>query len=96
MTLVSFSSAEDALFNHVKHMTLLDRRVLKIRCSTFWGTPGIVTTQGKQEEKKWSIWAGGCYRQVAAIVDLDTQNTGVVTMTDFTAYILLASKEFIL
>ena len=39
MILVSFSSADDALFNDVKNMTLLDRRVLKIRCSAFLGHP---------------------------------------------------------
>ena len=39
MILVSFSSAEDALFNNVKIMTLLDRRVLKIRRSAFLGHP---------------------------------------------------------
>ena len=37
MILVSFSSAEDVLFNDVKSMTLLDRRVLKIRCSALLG-----------------------------------------------------------
>ena len=40
MILVSFSSAENALYNDVKNMTLLARRVLKIRLSAFFGTPG--------------------------------------------------------
>ena len=44
--LVSFSSAEDALFNEftdVKNMTFLARKVLEIRRSAFFwgGTPGI-------------------------------------------------------
>ena len=37
MILVSFSSGEDALFNDVKTMTLLARKVLKIRRSAFLG-----------------------------------------------------------
>ena len=37
MILVSFSSAEDALSNDVKNITLLARKVLKIRCSAFLG-----------------------------------------------------------
>ena len=37
--LVLFSSAEDALFNDVKSMTLLARKVLKISRSAFLGTP---------------------------------------------------------
>ena len=42
MILVSFSSAEDALFNESKKsMTLLARKVLKISRSAFFGTPGI-------------------------------------------------------
>ena len=43
MISVSFSSAEDALSNDVKkkYITLLARKVLKIRRSTFLGTPGI-------------------------------------------------------
>ena len=40
MILVSFSFAEDALFNDVKNITLLDRRVLKIH--RFLGTPGMI------------------------------------------------------
>ena len=40
MILVSFSIAEDALLNNdVKTMTLLDRRVLKIRYPAFLGHP---------------------------------------------------------
>ena len=42
---VSFSSAEDALFKDVKkNKKLLDRRVLKIRRSAFFGTPDMVYT----------------------------------------------------
>ena len=42
MILVSFSSVENVLFNDVKKtVTLLARRVLKIRRSAFYGTPGI-------------------------------------------------------
>ena len=40
MILVSFSSAEDALTYDVnKKMTLLARKVQKIRRSAFWGHP---------------------------------------------------------
>ena len=39
MILVSFSSAEAALTNDVKHMTLLARKVLKIHHSAFLGHP---------------------------------------------------------
>ena len=42
MILVSFSSAENALFNDVKTYNIIDRRVLNIRRSVFFGTPGIV------------------------------------------------------
>ena len=42
MILVSFSSEEDALSNDVKYITLLARKVLKIRRSAFRGIPGIV------------------------------------------------------
>ena len=46
MILVSFSSAEGALFNDVKNITLLARKVLKIRRSAFLGTPGMVSHYG--------------------------------------------------
>ena len=36
MTLVSFSSGEDALSNDVEYITLLARKVLKIRRSAFF------------------------------------------------------------
>ena len=39
MMLVSFSSAEDALSNDVKYMTLLARKILKIRLSALVGHP---------------------------------------------------------
>ena len=42
MILVSFSSAENALSNDVKYITLLARKVLKICRSAFFETPGIV------------------------------------------------------
>ena len=43
MILVLISSAEDALSTDVKKKkTFLARKVLKIRCSAFLGTPGIV------------------------------------------------------
>ena len=41
MILVSFSLAEDALSNDVKNITHLARKVLQIRRSAFFGTPGI-------------------------------------------------------
>ena len=42
MILVSFSSAGVAWFKDVKDMAILDRRLLKIRRSAFYGTPGIL------------------------------------------------------
>ena len=55
MILVSFSSAEDALFNDVQNLTFLDRRVLKICRSAFLGTPGI-STVGTSISKFWMFW----------------------------------------
>ena len=41
MILVLFSSTEVAWFDDVKRYGTLDRRLLKIRRSAFYGTPGI-------------------------------------------------------
>ena len=50
--LVSISSAENALSNDVKNITLLARKVLKIRRSAiFLGTPGICPQNTSFPEK---------------------------------------------
>ena len=52
---ITFSSAEDALLNDVKKMTLLDRKILKICHSAFLGTPGVIKLQTSTQRSKSCI-----------------------------------------